>query len=225
MSFFSYALGVVVLILVLLRQVRVRPVPRVFQPRLPLVLGVIGLFEMFSYAGNHHVSSTAWLWVAGTLVVGALGLGVLRGLSMRVWTGNGWVLRQGNAITMALWLVSLLVHFAGDAGQSHVGAAGLEGASLLLYLGVTLCAQYYVVYRRALPLWGQLGPDAGRPLRVQFTQAPGAFFDTFGSGAAPAAPGANGRGPFGPARDGDVIDAEVVDDDEDHGPPELHAPR
>ena len=81
MSFFSYALGALVLIFVLLRQVRVRPVPRVFQPRLPVVLGVIGLFEMSSYAGDHHVSSSAWLWVVGTLVVGALGLGVLRGLS------------------------------------------------------------------------------------------------------------------------------------------------
>ncbi len=183
MSFFSYALGALILILVLLRQVRVRPVPRVFQPRLPVVLGVIGLFELASYAGNHHVSSSAWLWVVGTTLVGALGLGALRGLSMRVWTGNGWVLRQGNTLTMALWLVSLLVHFAGDTAWSHAGAAGLEGASFLLYLGVTLSVQSYVVHRRALPLWGQLGPDAGRPLRVQFTQAPGAFFATFGGGA------------------------------------------
>jgi hypothetical protein len=223
MSFFSYALGTLILVLVLLRQVRVRPVRRVFQPRLPVVIGVIGLLEMFSYAGNHHVSSTAWLWVAGTLVVGALGFGILRGFSMRVWTGNGWVLRQGNAVTMALWLVSLVVHFAGDTGQSHAGAAGLEGASFLLYLGVTLAVQYYVVYRRALPLWGQLGPDAGRPLRVQFTQAPGAFFATFGSGGAPSPPDW-GSSP-GPAYDDDVIDAEVVEDEDDHGPPELHAPR
>jgi hypothetical protein len=217
-----------------------RPVPRVFQPRLPVVIGVIGLFEMFGYAGDHHVSSAAWLWVAGTLVVGALGLGVLRGLSMRVWTGNGWVLRQGGGVTMALWLVSLLVHFVGDAGQGHAGAAGLEGASFLLYLGVTLCVQYYVVYRRALPLWGQLGPDAGRPLRMQFTQSPGAFFATFGGapggGAGPAgwgqSPGqgqaasgsgsSSGGGTF--ADDPNVIDVEVVEDDDDHGPPELHAP-
>ncbi len=81
--------------------------------------------------------------------------------------------------------------------------------------------QYYVVHRRALPLWGQLGPDAGRPLRVQFTQAPGAFFATFGGGAGG---GPAGWGPPpGAAHDDDVIDAEVVDDD-DHGPPELHAP-
>jgi hypothetical protein len=237
MSFFLYAVGALILVLVLLRQVRVRPVPRVFQPRLPVVIGVIGLFEMFGYAGDHHVSSAAWLWVAGTLVVGALGLGVLRGLSMRVWTGNGWVLRQGGAVTMALWLVSLLVHFVGDAGQGHAGAAGLEGASFLLYLGVTLCVQYYVVYRRALPLWGQLGPDAGRPLRMQFTQSPGAFFATFGGGpGGPAGPGwgqspgqgqagsgtGSGGGSF--ADDPNVIDVEVVEDDDDHGPPELRAP-
>jgi hypothetical protein len=232
MSFFSYALGTVILILVLLRQVRVRPVPRVFQPRLPIVLGVIGLLEVASYAGNHHVTSTAWLWVVGSLLVGALGLGALRGLTMKVWAGNGWVLRQGTALTMALWLVSLLVHFAGDAGSSHAGAAGLEGASFLLYLGVTLSMQYYVVYRRALPLWGQLGPDAGRPLQVHFTQGPGAFFATFGSGnAAPtgwgnAGPAGWGNAdPTGSAHDADVIDAEVVEDEDDHGPPELHAPR
>ncbi len=238
MSFFSYALGTVILLLVLLRQVRVRPVPRLFQPRLPIVIGVIGLFEMFSYADNHHVSSSAWWWVLGTLAVGALGLGVLRGVSMRVWTGNGWVLRQGNAITMALWLVSLLVHFVGDSGQSHAGAAGLEGASFLLYLGVTLCVQNYVVYRRAQPLWAELGPDAGRPLAVQFMQAPGAFFASFngpagwagapgpgqpgqpGQGGAPS--GQGGRSPY--ADDPNIIDAEVVEDDDDHGPPELHAP-
>ena len=236
MSFFSYALGALILILVLLRQVRVRPVRRVFQPRLPLVIGVIGLFEMLSYADNHHVASNAWLWVLGTLLVGGIGLGVLRGLSMKVWSGNGWVVRQGNAITMALWLVSLLVHFAGDTGQSHAGAAGLEGASFLLYLGVTLAVQGYVVHRRALPLWAELGPDAGKPLGVQFIQSPGAFFATFtgpanggpaGWGQAPRGPeqpsSGPGRSPF--ADDPDIIDAEVVEDDDDHGPPELHAPR
>ena len=234
MSFFSYALGALILVLVLLRQVRVRPVPRVFQPRLPVVIGVIGSFEMFSYAGDHHVSSGAWLWVLGTLLVGALGFGVLRGLSMQVWSGNGWVLRQGNALTMALWLVSLLVHFAGDTGQSHAGAAGLEGASFLLYLGVTLAVQNYVVYRRALPLWAQLGPDAGRPLRVQFTQSPGALLrHLHRADGWPGRPGGGrvrdevspGQDAAPYADDPDIIDAEVVEDDDDHGPPELHAPR
>jgi hypothetical protein len=225
MSFFSYALGVLVLVFVLLRQVRVVPVRRVFQPRLPVVLGVFGLFSMLSYADGHHVSASAWAWVLGTLLVGALGFGALRGLSMRVWAGNGWVLRQGTAVTMVLWLVSLLVHFAGDAGGDHAGAVGLVGASFLLYLGLTLAMQYYLVYRRALPLWARLGPDAGRPLRVQFSQNPGVFFATFrspGTGPSGWEPGAAAHDP---AHDPDVIDVEVVEDDDEHGPPELHAPR
>ena len=84
MSFFSYALGTLILVVVLLRQVRVRPVPWAYQPRLPVIIGVIGLIEMLSYAGDHHVSGSAWGWVLGSLLVGAMGLGVLRGLSMRV---------------------------------------------------------------------------------------------------------------------------------------------
>ena len=131
MSFFSYALGALILILVLLRQVRVRPVPRVFQPRLPVVLGVIGLFEMVVVRGQpprlvQRLAVGAW----ARMLVGALGLGVLRGLSMRVWTGNGWVLRQGNAITMALWLVSLLVHFVGDAGAEPRRRGRARGGEL-----------------------------------------------------------------------------------------------
>jgi hypothetical protein len=221
--FLSYALGALLLIFVLLRQVRVRPVPRVFRARLPIVIGVIGLFELTSYAGNHHVTSGAWAWVLGTMAVGAVGLGALRGLTMRVWTTNNWVVRQGNAATMALWLVSLLLHFAGGGGGGHSGTAGLESASFLLYLGLTLAVQSYVVYRRAQPQWDELGPDAGRPLQFTMSQSPGAMFTVFRTGGAP--PAGWGADPNGGSQydDADVIDAEVVEDD-DHGPPELHAP-
>lgn len=225
MSFLSYALGAIVLIFVLLRQVRVVPVPRVYHARLPIFLGIIGVLELTSYAGDHHVSTTAWAWVLGTMLVGAVGLGALRGISMRVWANNGWVVRQGNAVTMALWLVSVLVHFVGDAGSTDSGGSALLAASFLLYLGLTLGVQYYLVYRRAQPLWAELGPDAGRPLQVHFAQGPGAFFATFHTGGT-APPGwgpGNGRAPA--PYDPNVIDAEVVDDDDDHGPPELPASR
>jgi hypothetical protein len=224
MVVFSYVLGVLVLTFVLLRQIRVVPVRRAYAPRLPLVLGVIGLFTMTSFAGDHHVTAGAWGWVVGTLVVGAIGVGALRGVSMRVWDSNGWVVRQGNVVTMALWLVSLLVHFGGDAVGDHAGDAGLVGSSFLLYLGLTLAVQQYVLFRRAQPLWARLGPNAGRPLVVNFSQGPGAFFATFRTGAsAPGAPAGWGAPPT--PYDPNVIDVEVVEDDEDHGPPELHAPR
>ncbi len=63
MSSFSYVLGALILVLVLLRQVRVVPVPRVYQPRLPVLLGVLGLFSLLSYPNGHHVTGGAWAWV------------------------------------------------------------------------------------------------------------------------------------------------------------------
>jgi hypothetical protein len=218
MVVFSYVVGVPVLIFVLLGQSRAMPVPRVYRPRLPLVLGVIGLFALASYASDHHQTAAAWAWALGTLVVGAIGLGALRGLSMRVWPSNGWVMRLGTALTMALWLATLLVLFAAGTGGNDSGATGLVGASFLVYLGVTLAMQSYVVSRRARPLWTQLGPDAGRPLQVNFMQGPGVFFTTFRTGGP-------GPGWTSQPEDADIIDAEVVEDDEHHGPPELHAPR
>jgi hypothetical protein len=216
MDVFSYVVGALVLIPVLLRQIRAVPVPRAYVPRLPIVLSVIGLFAMSTYAGDHHVTSTDWTWVLGTLA-GAVVLGGLRGLSTRVWDTNGWVVRQANLVTMALWLVTLVLQFAGDA------AAGLVGASFLIFLGLTMATQRYVEFRRARPMWARLGPDAGRPLVMNFTQGPGAFFATFRTDAQGAGT-PSGWGSPTSGYDPNVIDVEVVDDDEDHGPPELHAP-
>jgi len=221
--FLSYALGTIVLFFVLLGQARLGVVRRDFRPRLPVFLGVLGLVILSAYAGDHRVPSSAWAWVAGTMLVGALGLGALRGLSMRVWSGNGWVVRQGTTVTMVLWLVTLLVHVLGDAGGTHGGGADLAGATFLLYLGLTLGLQSYVVFRRGQPLWAALGPEAGRPLQFHFSQGPGTIFATFRSDG--FGPPGWGAPPPPPYDDSDIIDAEVVEDDDEHGPPELHAPR
>src|ERR1700722_11389948 len=149
MSAFSVFIGAVLLVLVLLRQVAVRPVPRVLRVTLPVFIGVIGLFELIGYAnGHHHIAGSAWAWVLGTLLIGAVGLGIVRGLTVRIWTAGNWVLRQGTAVTMVLWLLSLAVHFAGDAfgAQAHDGS-GLVASSFLLYLGITLGVQAAVVHR------------------------------------------------------------------------------
>jgi hypothetical protein len=228
MSAFSVFIGAVLLVLVLLRQVAVRPVPRVLRLGLPVFIAVIGLFELVGYTnGHHHIGGSAWAWVLGTLLIGALGLGVVRGLTVRIWTAGNWVLRQGTAVTMVLWLVSLAVHFAGDAfgAQAHDGS-GLVAASFLLYLGLTLGAQTAMVHRRAQPLWAQVGPPAANPFQMMnFSQGPGAFFATFRTGpGGPAGPtgwGDPGHNGGGHVDDDDpnVIDAEVVE--EGDGPPEL----
>ena len=200
MSFFSYALGCD----------RPDPGPAApgqgpsrcrgcSSPRLPVVLGVIGLFELFSYAGDHHVSldapgsgcSARWL-------VGAVGLGALRGLSMRVWATNGWVVRQGTAVTMALWLVSLVVHFVGDARADHAGRGRARGRELPpLPRADPRRAVLRGVPPRPAAVGSSSGPTPAGRCRCNFTQGPGAFFATFRRRrpAARAGRGAAGRRP------------------------------
>jgi len=237
--FFTIALDVLIAFYVLRRQRRIRVVPRVLSLRFPIILGVIGLINLFAYTDNHHVTGTDYVWVLATLVVGALILGAIRALTVKIWTSNEWVVRQGTWVTMGLWALSLALHFLGDAGASHSGAGNFEASSFLLYLAVTYGVQNYVVHRRARPLWDALGPQAGRGMQINFGQGPGgggAFFATFRGG--PGGPGFPGFGPGGPRfgpggpdsppgpyqsqqDDPNIIDAEVVDDDDD-GPPQLH---
>jgi hypothetical protein len=73
-------------------------------------------------------------------------------------------------------------------------------------------------------MWDRLGPDAGRPLIMNFTQGPGAFFATFRTDAQGAGAPAGWGNPSG-QYDPNIIDVDVVDDDDEPGPPELHAPR
>ena len=173
MSFFSYALGTLILILVLLRQVRVRPVPRVFQPRLPVVIGrhrplrdvlLRGRPPRLGSAPGSGCSARWWSarWpgrAARALHAGVGGqrLGAAPGQRASPW-------RCGSC---RCWCTS-----PATPGGATPGAPDWRGRASCSTWALTLGVQYYVVYRRALPLWAQLGPDAGRPLQVQFT--PGA---------------------------------------------------
>ncbi len=132
--------------------------PRLLSLRFPIVVGVIGLIDLLGYSDTHHPSHDDYLWVLATLVVGGLLLGAIRAFTVKIWTSNNWVVRQGTGLTMAFWVVSLALHFLGGIGTQHAGAGNLEASSFLLYLGLTYGVQNFVVHRRAVPLWNALGP-------------------------------------------------------------------
>ncbi len=212
--FFTIAFDVVIAALILYRQTRVRPVPRTLHARLPIFLGVIGLIQILDYANGHHVSASDFWLILGATVVGAAVLGAVRALTVKIWESNRWIVRQGTWLTMALWVLSIVIHFTSTIGATHLDAADVEWASFLLFLALTLGAQAYGVHRRALPRWNALGPEAGQRVKVTFGAGPagmGSFFAGFGGAAPPHED---------PSRhDPTVIDVEVVDDED---PPELH---
>jgi hypothetical protein len=143
-------IALAVLALVLSRQLQKRRVREARPYRLILVLGVIGVVETAQFDQQHAVSAAGWGLLAASLALGA-GLGALRGLTTHVWREDGVLYRQGDAITVMLWLVGIGLHLGLDLATGHVDhdAAGLGSSSVLLYLALTLGIQRVLVLERA----------------------------------------------------------------------------
>ena len=147
----TVVIDVAVLAWVLYRQRSLRRVPLRFGAQLPVLIAVFGVIELVDYTNSHDVRGDVVLVTLASVVVGAGLLGALRAYTVRLYGGpGGRVLRQGTWLTMALWLVSVAVHF-GAFSLVHAlhGTSGIASASLLLYLAVSIAVQNNVVRHRA----------------------------------------------------------------------------
>lgn len=155
----ALVLDALILAWLLYRQRKVRRVPPRLGLRFPVLLGVLGVLEVADYSHQHSLSPAVVGVLALSLAVAAVGLGVVRALTVQLRMVDGVALRQGTWLTVALWLVSLGLHFAADWWITDLkGPGGLPSASLLLYLGVTYGVQKAVVHRRATALAARQGP-------------------------------------------------------------------
>lgn len=114
---------------------------------LPLVLGVIGVSDL---SGHIKTPITA-AFVVVSVAVGA-GIGALRGASVRVSSRDGVAFVQYTGVTVALWVMNLIVKFGADfvLKAADPKDAGALGSSLLLTLGAGLLIEGLVVLSRAL---------------------------------------------------------------------------
>jgi hypothetical protein len=142
--------AVLVLGFVLWRQLQPREVREDSPYRLMLLLGVVGVVDLVGFADAHHVNALAWSLLAASLVVGCL-LGVLRGETMHIWRRHGVLMRQGNAVTVVLWVAGLGIHVLADLMINGVdsSASGIGADAILLYLGLALAAQRFATLNRA----------------------------------------------------------------------------
>jgi hypothetical protein len=159
----NIAIGLIVVGLLLVRQLRPRPAREASSARLVLILAAAGIFEISRAVGHHRLTAVAVTWLAVSLMAGAV-TGAIRAATVRVWRepdGSAW--RQATVLTAALWLVSLGAHLAVDTVIDHASRiAALGTSSILLYLAVTLGVQREIVRRRAAPL----APAEGAPSRT-----------------------------------------------------------
>lgn len=82
---------------------------------------------------------------------------------MHVWRDKGQLMSQGNWLTIVWWVVALAVHLGIDFYSSNVlkitDSEGLAGASIVLYMALSLGVQKYVLLERGKAMSGdQLKP-------------------------------------------------------------------
>ncbi len=155
-------IGVVILGGLIYRQLVARPVRS--NQRILLILVVIGLVEAVQYMQGLHAGSTAVIALAGSLILAGV-FGAARAATVRIWMQNGQPWSQGNLLTAALWVVALGAHLGYDylIGQ-HTDIGNLGGATVVLYLAVSLAVQRVIVTVRAQRLdpaaIGRMGPGS-----------------------------------------------------------------
>jgi hypothetical protein len=163
----SLLIDLAVLALILVRQVRPRPLSNGVV--LVLVLGVLGLAETGAFLfGQHQFGQFVTghdrhltmavpdgrmviVAAAGSLLLAAV-TGALRAPSVRLWRQDGQIWQRGTALTVVLWLVSLGLHLGYDALVTRGSDAGFGDATLMLYFAVSIAAQRAVLTARARQL-------------------------------------------------------------------------
>lgn len=141
-------IGVVILALLVYRQLRARPLRA--NPRLLLILLIVGVVETWDYfQGGKHSASAAAVALIGSLVLAAV-FGAVRAFTVRIWQQDGQPWVQGNVLTAALWVLALAAHLGFDylVGQ-HKDVGDVGNATVVLYLVASLGVQRVVMTYRA----------------------------------------------------------------------------
>ncbi len=145
----NIVIGLAVLAWLLARQIQARLVREDRKPTVLLILLVLGVVQVSTFFTSAPSNSGVVLLLAASLVLAGI-FGVVRGYTVRLWRAEGQLWRQGTWLTITLWLVAIGSHVGLDFLLEDAGAAkGLSGASILLYLAVSLGAQRLIVQSRA----------------------------------------------------------------------------
>lgn len=139
------------------RQVVARPIAGRSLWLLPAILAVVG-WSQISHLHNLAAGAPYLAADLGSVVV----LGMLRGLTVELFTDQGVAWRRGTGLTVALWAVSFAARIVIGVVASHQGYGTLSSDSLTLSLGASLLAQNLVIAWRAAQASMVLAPSRAR---------------------------------------------------------------
>ncbi|MEU7818994.1 hypothetical protein [Pseudonocardia sp. NPDC049154] len=148
----------VLLVLVVARQLTDRPVTAQRTMLVPLVLTVLGVLTLLQ---AHPPVTTVGLALTGAELLLVVGLGVLRGRSVRLFVRDGVLHQRGGAVTLALWVLTIGLRIGLGLLAVRLGAGALASATLLASFGLSLLVQGRVLRDRVAAVAGVDG--AGSP--------------------------------------------------------------
>jgi len=149
----SIVIALAVIAWVVSRQFRTQPVNERKMYVLPLILAAAGISQAGLIDPRHQALSVGLLAVESVV---ALGLGLLRAATVRIWRDeSGMLWRSGTWLTAGAWLLSVAARIALMGAGYMLGVKSGSGG-VLLFLGISLLAQNAIVAWRArfLPVGG-----------------------------------------------------------------------
>ncbi|GAK31498.1 hypothetical protein WOSG25_100640 [Weissella oryzae SG25] len=113
-----------------------------FKSRTFIIIMIIGVYEFLQV--KHLTFNQGFYWFFALSLVNVIVFGFLRALSTHFWINDdGLIMRQGNWITLVLWILTVTAHLGIDRLWTS------SGTTALIYLGATLFVQRGVTWHLA----------------------------------------------------------------------------
>ncbi len=146
----SILFGVVAVVFVLYRQLRTRQLTSTRVARVPLITAVIGIVETIVYVqGGGPIQIGHVVAIAVGMVIAAA-LAYPRAMTIKVWQdAQGVWFGQGTIRTIMMWIVTIGAHIGISLlipplfGEQGTATGGLESATLMLFIAVSVGLQGY----------------------------------------------------------------------------------
>lgn len=129
----------------------------------PLVIAAIGLYQV---SRAPHLNPTD-VGLIGLEAAIAVGLGLLRGSTIKVFVRDGHLWQKYSWATVGLWVASILLRFGMTGGAVLLGAdRSVMQTAILLTLGLTFAGEGAVIALRARALGAPYAPRDSRRARI-----------------------------------------------------------
>jgi hypothetical protein len=132
-----------IIVLIFYNQVRVRQVKSDTRFVLPLIMLVLGVINFKNYMATNELTVIAWISIITSFTLLAFGMAAVRATTVKLWTDNSVIYRQGTWITIVLWVISVALH----AVLNQIGHVGQSTS--LIYFAITFSVQKLIVQKRA----------------------------------------------------------------------------